>query len=294
MSSARLNIARPISWPHHNGGWRWIVELLTTHLHDPNGTRCVTAVEEELYFHGPIREPWVGFVHQIPKPFERPVQTKAWRASRSHCRGLWVLSEYLRCELRDLGVTVPIGLVRHATRTPVTYWTPEVLRAGPPEVYFIGEFQRNYQSFYDLEAGDRKKILLAPHGFDPRALGITDNGSVNVRDRVESASYERTLARSVVFLNLLDACANNTVVECLARATPLIINRLAGVEEYLGADYPLFYDTMDEAAAWLRSEERLVAGSRHLAALPMREEVTGSAFLETVQRTAFYRDLPIP
>ncbi|ETW23523.1 glycosyltransferase [Mycobacterium gastri] len=294
MSSARLNIMRPISWPHHNGGWRWVVELLTEQLHDPNGIRCVTAVEEEFYFHGPIQEPWVGFVHQVPKHDERPAQMTAWRASLPHCRGLWVLSEYVRSALHNLGITVPIGLVRYPAPTPTTYWTLEAMRTGPREVHFIGTFLRNYQSFYDLDAGDRRKILFAPQGFDPQALGIADNGSVEARDRVDSATYERTLARSIVFLNLVDAFANTTVVECLARATPLIVNRLTGVEEYVGADYPLFYDTLDEAAALLRDEASLVAGSRHLAALPIQEEITGSAFLENLQRTAIYRDLSIP
>ena len=300
MNSARLNIVRPISWPEHNAGWRWVVELLTEHLHDPNGTRCVTAVEDELYLYGAIEEPWVGFVHQVPKQslrfpdLERLVQLTAWHASLPYCRGLWVVSEYLRCALRNLGVTVPIGLVRYATPTPTTYWTPEALRTGAREVHFIGEFLRNYQAFYDLDAGDRTKVLFAPPGFDPEALEIADDGSVEVRNRVDSAAYEHTLARSVVFLNLFDAPANTTVVECLARATPLIINRLAGVEEYLGVDYPLFYDTLDEAAALLRSEERLIAGSRHLAALPIQQEITASAFLDNLQRTAIYRELPIP
>ena len=34
----------------------------------------------------------------------------------------------------------------------------------------------------------------------------------------------------------------NTVVECIVRCTPLVINRLPALEEYLGEDYPLFYE----------------------------------------------------
>jgi hypothetical protein len=300
MTPGRLKIPRPIHWDHHNDGWRWIVQLLTEHLVDPKGTYCATAVEDEFFVYGPIQEPWVGFVHQVPKqhlPFpdlERLVQMPTWQASLPYCHGLWVLSEYVRRALRNLGVTVPIDLVRYATPTPATYWAPEAMRAGPREVYFIGGFLRNYQAFYDLDAGDRAKVLLAQKGFDPRTRGLADNGTVEVRDRIDSSTYEHTLARSVVFLNLFDATANTTVVECLVRATPLIINRLTGAEEYLGIDYPLFYETLEEAAALLRSEERLIAGSRHLAALPIQEEITGRAFLESIQRTAVYHDLPIP
>ena len=144
--------------------------------------------------HGPIREPWVGFVHQVPKqslPFpdlERLVQMPAWRDSVASCRGLWVLSGYVRQALRDLGVTIPVDVIPYATPMPTTCWTPDFLRAG--EVYCVGGFLRNFQAFYDLDAGDRKKILLAPEGFDARAFGIVDNGSIEVRDRVDSATYE--------------------------------------------------------------------------------------------------------
>ncbi len=50
----------------------------------------------------------------------------------------------------------------------------------------------------------------------------------------------------IVFLDLKDASVNNTVLECIARSTPLIVNRHPAVEEYLGVDYPLFYESLDQ------------------------------------------------
>ena len=34
------------------------------------------------------------------------------------------------------------------------------------------------------------------------------------------AEYDQTLAENIAFIRLYDASANNTVVECIARATP--------------------------------------------------------------------------
>ena len=45
---------------------------------------------------------------------------------------------------------------------------------------------------------------------------------------------------------MFDASANNTVIECIIRNTPIIVNRLESVVEYLGADYPLYFDSLDE------------------------------------------------
>jgi hypothetical protein len=40
------------------------------------------------------------------------------------------------------------------------------------------------------------------------------------------------------------ASASNVVVECIARSTPLIVDRLPSVREYLGPDYPLYLDSV--------------------------------------------------
>lgn len=65
--------------------------------------------------------------------------------------------------------------------------------------------------------------------------------SVKVVDHLEDYAYDDYLSDKVVFLNLEDASACNTVIECMVRGCPVIVNRLPALEEYLGSDYPLFY-----------------------------------------------------
>jgi len=52
-----------------------------------------------------------------------------------------------------------------------------------------------------------------------------------------------------VFLNLIEAGGCTTVIECISRNTPIIINRLESLEEYLGKSYPLFYESVEQAEA---------------------------------------------
>ena len=66
--------------------------------------------------------------------------------------------------------------------------------------------------------------------------------SVQLIDGLDDLAYDDFLKDKVVFLNLVDAAAVNTVIECIVRAIPIIINRLPALEEYLGIDYPLFYN----------------------------------------------------
>lgn len=51
------------------------------------------------------------------------------------------------------------------------------------------------------------------------------------------------------FILLFVASAVNTVIECIVRNTPLIINRLPALEEVLGRRYPGFYNIEDQLSA---------------------------------------------
>jgi hypothetical protein len=76
-----------------------------------------------------------------------------------------------------------------------------------------------------------------------------DDESVHVIDFITDDDFDILLSENIVFLNLVDASASNTVIECIVRSTPLIINRLPALEEALGHDYPGFYSSLFEAAA---------------------------------------------
>jgi hypothetical protein len=66
--------------------------------------------------------------------------------------------------------------------------------------------------------------------------------------------YDKLLSENIVFIDLFDAAANNTVLECILRRTPIIINKLPGTRYYLGDDYPLFFDNIDEVPELLTIE----------------------------------------
>lgn len=98
---------------------------------------------------------------------------------------------------------------------------------------------------------------------------------------------------SIVFLNLYDATINTTVVECIGRNTPLIVNRLPGLE-YLGEDYPLFYDTLEQASVIIADDTLLLKGIQYLETLEIKKKLTKKYFLTSLTKTAIYRSLPTP
>ena len=65
--------------------------------------------------------------------------------------------------------------------------------------------------------------------------------SVEIIDKLENIDYDTLLTGNIVFINLVDASAVNTVIECIVRNTPLIVNKHPAVVELLGEEYPMYY-----------------------------------------------------
>jgi len=91
--------------------------------------------------------------------------------------------------------------------------------------------------------------------------------SVQEISTLSNEEYDLLLTNHIVFLNLVDASAVNTVIECIARYTPILINRHPAVVEYLGEEYPLFYDSMAEANRLVCDMERIKEAHDYLKQL---------------------------
>ena len=304
--------SEPTEWPHQRGGWSFVIEQLRNHLFAPDGILCVSALEEKIFNEEVIDEPWIGFAHQVPRSnypwypdLERMLKSEYFIKSLEKCCGLFVISTRIKDYLVK-HVQVPVVKVVY----PVTPFPDELQFSrekfeaeSPRRVLFIGEFMRNFQAFFDLEAPQTyEKILLRSSDVDLANLynnkrdkiRLRINDSVTVRERVNNEEYDHLLSSSAVFLNLFDAGANTTVLECLARHTPLIVNRLPGVEEYLGTEYPLYYETLEEAIELLSNGEKLMAASQYMAQHFKSHPLTGERFIQEFASSAVYRSLPLP
>jgi hypothetical protein len=91
--------------------------------------------------------------------------------------------------------------------------------------------------------------------------------SVKVVPRLSNADYDRLLAENIVFLDLVDCSAVNTVIECVVRNTPIIVNRHPALVELLGPLYPGFYTDLEEASNICSSMGRIYEIHVYLMAL---------------------------
>lgn len=84
--------------------------------------------------------------------------------------------------------------------------------------------------------------------------------SVKIINYLDNDEYDTLLSQNIVFLNLVDASAVNTLIECISRCTPIIVNKLPAVVELLGTNYPLYYKSYYEVSQILDDTERIRQG----------------------------------
>lgn len=241
----------------------------------------------------------MGVVHQVPfhnytfSDLSRLLSMPEWNDSIPHCRGLFVLCEYVREFLRERGVTLPISKIPYPQETNVPVFSFECFSSSELKtIMHVGIYLRNYQAFYDLSApGYRKRLLTYPE-VDKYLDKVRRNNSVQTVPYVDDMAYDELLTHCLVFLNLFDADAITTVLECIVRATPIIVNKVGALTEYLGDDYPGFYKNLDDASDLLTDSERIFAAHSHLRRLPLRKRLGFDRFVTEFKRTAVYRGLP--
>lgn len=118
----------------------------------------------------------------------------------------------------------------------------------------------------------------------------TNHHSVAILENISNHQYDHILQSSLVFIKLVDASAVNTILECIVRNTPILVNRLPATEEYLGRNYPLFYDTLDEATQLLYDRRNIKKAYKYLCRMS-KEKFTVEFFINSLMRSDLYSSL---
>ena len=89
---------------------------------------------------------------------------------------------------------------------------------------------------------------------------------VTVIPTLSNDDYDTLLSQNIVFVFLYDAAAVNTLIECIVRNTPIIVNRLPCVVEMLGDGYPLLYDEIEDLETTI-TKKNIVSAYNYLNSL---------------------------
>ena len=231
-----------------------------------------------------------------------------FQESLEHCAGLFTLSEYHAKYLRETTGKTVCSLI-HPTEIPETLFDyDKFLKNKNKRIVNIGYWLRKLNSIYSIpiEQGNQyTKLRLIPYS-SARPLEVINGMLQKEKDiynieieqkyidntktssSLSNEDYDTLLAENIVFLDLYDSSANNAVIECIARATPLLVNPLPAVMEYLGEDYPFYYNSLEECAEKAENQDLVKEVHEYLKDCETRQKLSKEYFKKTFEESEVY------
>lgn len=268
-----LNLRDCKGFKTHRFGWGYVINSLRA-LHSSGGIYFNDFIERSFsweydrYFSDnpydlPYSRPWIGVFHNPPNhptwfdyhnSVDSIISRPVFQESIKSCRGIFTLSKYLGDYLSKK-IDVPIFPLYHPTELNVDKWNIYKF-LGAPTVLQVGYWLRVMNAITEVSKPGYA-AEWSPSDYDYaliKSMSEDDLDGSHWVDRVrkwehvkrhkfmDGPEYDKKLESSVILCKLYDSSANNTIIECIAKETPIIVNKLPAVVEYLGEDYPLYLD----------------------------------------------------
>jgi hypothetical protein len=274
------------------GGWKSVLyKLIETKFFSEHSETDFLDILEQHF--SPVKEKmfsnkWSGIIHLTPNGppylysenianlFSNPYFLK----SIDNCNTLFSLSHYvsnyLQMEFEKIQKPIKIITLKHpVVQENIIPFSFEKFKNNPyKRLIQIGQQYRKMTSIYTVDIPDNyTKMWLTGTKAMIRLNYIIKMEqkylNIHLTKKMEQSvikyytqtyeEYDEFLSQNIVFINLFDAAANNTVLECIVRKTPIIVNKLPGVIDYLGENYPLYFSNLDEVSSLLQEEKLLEA-----------------------------------
>lgn len=227
-------------------------------------------------------KPWVCIIHgpyYIPEWYDSRMSSNSFFRNKNFvnslefCKGIYVFSETYKKQIRHfIPEHIDINVLYHPTEFVIPKFCYNCF-TNTKRVIHIGYWLRDPTLFYKLKC-NYKKILIKPPDKNGNVLlnrciklgNLTNDelSSVNLMDTLCNDMYDDIFSNSIVFLNLIDSVVNNVIIECIVRNTPVLVNKLDSVVEYLGLDYPFYYNSLEEACLLVNSYEKIKETYKYL------------------------------
>ncbi len=190
----------------------------------------------------------------------------------------------------------------HPTEFVESCWSPEHYAAnGQRALVQVGSSYRNLHGLNNVPPGPYQKwIAMGGSGeafrgtysqeeayLHQRGLPTGSHEGVTYLEFLDDAVYDAVFTQNVLFAEYYCASATNLVLECIARNTPLLVNPLPAIVEYLGEDYPLYFTDYAMAGAKAADDGNVLAAHHYLAAMD-KTRFTRERFLEDILNSDIY------
>jgi hypothetical protein len=317
--SLNINIINPKKFTSHRSGWSYAISnlesiknskgiLFDDFLDITFGYNRIKNIENKVI---PYKKPWIGVLHHPPKicpwysetykyniDINNFLNSTEFLISLEKCEGIIVLSNYLKKYLKNnfsQFKNIPIAVIKHPTESGELLWDFKKFKKGSAlygmKILSIGYFLRNMTSIYLLKANKKLDKYLMPSDIryglnnlslelEHKKLSYIDKNSIKILNWQQNSFYDKLLEQSIVFLDFYDTSCNNAIIESIIRTTPVVVNKHEAVQEYLGEDYPLYFENLQDTRNLLNYDSIYSAHEYFVKNKTKFEYLNGEYFLQ--------------
>jgi hypothetical protein len=279
-----------LNYLEHRGGWKSIINNLNKNdfFNINSKFDFFDIIENKFLFHTNYKceNEWAAIVHCTPTTpsyldnlnLNTMFKNNNFIESIHKCVYLITLNSYItnfmKKKIEELGINIPIYTLKHPVDTDniILFDYNNYINNIDKKIIQIGQQLRRVTSIYLLKIENFSKLWLTGTTSFTYCNSLFETESkylnidkMNLDHNVKMyytntfEEYDELLSKNIVFIDLYDAAANNSVLECIIRNTPIIINKIEPIVEYLGDDYPLYFTDLEEVPKLLTDTKILEA-----------------------------------
>ena len=221
-----------------------------------------------------LKQDWVGIIHdpedtQLYYRDKNIINNANFKQSLPYCKGLFCMSHNLKkWIIQEIKPNFFVDVLYHpiSNKNLIEFQIEEYKKNKC--IIQIGNWLRKTYSIFKINTNINKEILPWTNrtqkemqyflNKDNMILTELEKGSVIKISHICDNDYNKVFNNKIIFLNLYSSTANNVIMECIKANNPIIINRLEPIEEYLGKEYPLFYDNLTDVSSILENDELIL------------------------------------
>ena len=272
----------------HRGGWNSVINELNKNIINKDADLLFIDMIEYYFMwkrYHKINSFWCGIIHCTPDVpenwsscnLDNLLTNVAFLDSLKTCKFIISLSDYVKKymdqKLYEININIPIIVIKHPIEfnNIIKFDIDSYINNKEKKLIQIGQQLRKISSIFEVKISNHEKLwltgmsnlLLAENMLLKEYTKINKKILPNYKQLFTYVKniddYDKMLQNNIVFIDLYNSSANNTILECIIRNTPVIVNRTPGVIEYLGKDYPLYFNNLDDVDSFLDIEKITIA-----------------------------------
>jgi hypothetical protein len=289
----------------HRGGWKHVIQNLITNkiVFDKKNIQSIKCIESRFSNWAtnakiPINEHWIGFFHYSPNlpnfikdDLDYISNNQNVLNNLQNCKGIIVLSQnsYNHLIKNPNYKNIDIINLLHPIESIDKKFNFEnfVNNRNNWNIIQLGLQDRICSTIYKITTKYNKIWLPGRENAAPqylmnecKNLNIQINfNSVKIKRLENHNDFDSILQNNIVIIPLFGASANNSVLEIIEMNIPAFVTRLPATEEYLGKDYPLFFNNNTQIENIINDEKLLIQKLKE-----------GHEYLSNLDKTKFSYD----